>query len=138
MHWEGASTATPTKGDRMIIKTAYRAPSIVKLCLITTDRAKEARELLKGYRMSSAYKSVQNWTRQCYHAPSSIEQLLCALNEVLGGYGVEYIANKHIPWKADYAYINMGDTYAVTLLYKYATDSFLVGTWGDVVERKGY
>ncbi len=37
---------------------------------------------------------------------------------------------------ANNKYINMGDTYAATLIYKRATDNLFISTWGDIVERE--
>lgn len=53
-------------------------------------------------------------------------------NEVMGGHGVEGItyANEHIA-----EYVNMGDTYATTLVYHVPEGEFYVTSWGDVYEE---
>lgn len=61
---------------------------------------------------------------------------LHAIDSVLGTYGVEALGpgrdGDHAP---PYEYLNAGDRYATTLIYRRATDSLSVGTWGDIAER---
>ena len=61
---------------------------------------------------------------------------LHAMNELLGTAGVEGLGP---PRGGDYAppyeYLNIGDTYAGTLIYDRGRDRLFVGSWGDVVEK---
>lgn len=66
---------------------------------------------------------------------------LATANRLMGGYGVESIGlpdgcfdNCQAP-DVDIQYVNMGDTYATTLLR--VNGSYRVGSWGKVVERYG-
>jgi hypothetical protein len=108
-------------------------PSVKTLRTIAGDRAQELRDLLDGVNKTREYESVRAWESQCYHKPSYIERVLCAANEIISGYGVECLVDSD--GQARWEYINMGDTYAATLLYNRETGQFTVGTWGDIVER---
>jgi hypothetical protein len=37
--------------------------------------------------------------------------------------------------KNTYEYLNTGDTYGTTLIYRRKTDTLSIGNWGDVAER---
>jgi hypothetical protein len=58
------------------------------------------------------------------------------INETIGGFGVEYIAQGHNQKSPAIEYVNMGDTYATTILY--VNGKFKIGNWGDIVERSNY
>lgn len=63
---------------------------------------------------------------------------LDAINHVMDGYGVESLGTGPGPsYAPPYEFISMGDTYATTLIYKRATNTLSIGSWGDVVEREG-
>lgn len=49
--------------------------------------------------------------------------------DILGGYGVEYITHKNM----NIAYVNMGDSYATTILR--VNGRIRVGDWGSLLER---
>ena len=57
-----------------------------------------------------------------------------ALNEVLGGYGVEYVGS--VEGIQGIEYVNRGDTYSATLIYDRRDDLWRVGSWGDLVEKR--
>jgi len=50
-------------------------------------------------------------------------------NAAMGGYGVGNL----YPDYPEFYYVNMGDTYSMTLCY--TGNSFYIGSWGDWVER---
>jgi len=61
---------------------------------------------------------------------------LHAINEVVGGYGVEALGPDVGGMQPPpYEYINMGDTYAATLIYSRQTNTLSIGSWGDIAER---
>ena len=101
-------------------------------------KGKELRELLIGDRKTTDYRSVREWVSKCYNRPRYQERLDVAVNEVLEGYGSEAIfAGGLCPVVT---YVNMGDTYAVTLVYDYRRHEWLLTSWGDWIEseeRKG-
>lgn len=55
-------------------------------------------------------------------------------NELLNGYGREYLTPTDRYEGVEF--VNMGDTYATTLMFDHAKDGFTIGNWGDLVERQ--
>ena len=101
--------------------------------------ALKVRRLLDGRLDPNTFSSVQQWERQCFNPPSHGERVECALNEVLGGHGIEAIRGDG--WDSFYGdtaalYVNQGDTYAETLLYDIDRGKWLVTTVGDWIERE--
>lgn len=74
-----------------------------------------------------------------YNLPSRGHAKMLAADEILVGFGIESFRTR----KGNYDYINMGDTYATTLLlksyspYSSTKNIFFVSTWGDIAEREG-
>ena len=69
-------------------------------------------------------------------AISTVSGVMQRIDEVLNGNGVECIpqgSNKRSP---SITYVNMGDTYDTTVMY--VRGRFLIGAWGDIVERGNY
>jgi hypothetical protein len=61
---------------------------------------------------------------------------LHAMDVVLGTFGVEGLGPTSGPsYAPPYEYLNAGDTYATTLIYRNKTDTLSVGNWGDIAER---
>jgi hypothetical protein len=81
------------------------------------------------------FKSVSDWVRQCYHDPSRIEQKMRAMDEILDGHGTEAIFGDDDPAWPDMEYVNMGDTYLMTILYDYTKSKFYAMPWGEWVEQ---
>lgn len=69
--------------------------------------------------------------------PNAIRAALNKVDAILGGHGVEYIqsAQDTMYSAQGIEYVNMGDTYAATILFDHARDSFLVDSWGNIVEQ---
>ena len=68
------------------------------------------------------------------------DRIIEKLNFIIEGYGVEAIIGNDVAddeyWDDTVAvYINMGDTYAKTILYDVHESEFVVTTWGDWVEE---
>jgi hypothetical protein len=61
-------------------------------------------------------------------------EVLSLANEVLGGHGLEQLQSENE--RASATYVNMGDTYASTLLYDHAKGSFRATDWGTYVETE--
>lgn len=107
------------------------------------------------------FPKTANWVSQCYHEPRLYSKVLSAINELLGGYGVEGI-DPSAEWEAAYenarqaaiddgaevnaddirspiddwlSYISFGDSYDVTIIYDHATGEFHVDCWPDFVEN---
>lgn len=61
--------------------------------------------------------------------------VLHAIDQIIDGHGVEIIGDPVASGGPPYEYINMGDPYVATLIYKRDTDRLFIGSWGDVVEK---
>ena len=95
----------------------------------------KARQVIGGQIPADEFETVKTWIAQCYHMPTPNELKLKALNEVLEGYGVEGIANPSDSSEQIAVYVNMGDTYAETVVYDIATREFAFTSWGDFFEQ---
>jgi hypothetical protein len=88
-------------------------------------------------------EQARNYERQCYNPPAFYLLKLYAANEIMGGYGIEAIdipegsfSNCQIP-DICIEYINLGDTYATTLvrMVKHGKITYRVIDWGSIVEK---
>lgn len=104
----------------------------------TFDRGAEVQGLIEGTINPQDYQSVEAWVRKCWNMPSASELIMCALNEVLNGYGVEAVRGRYVDrYHQDIqaSYVNMGDTYDLTILLDHETGKFVVTCLGDWFER---
>ena len=85
------------------------------------------------------FSLTNRWIGSCYHRPDNQSIKLEALNELLGGYGVEYIRleDSWDPFYGDCAasYINLGDTYTTTLLLDHQQNRWRLIDWGSWYEE---
>lgn len=101
------------------------------------ETAQKIRRMVSGEDDPKDYVSVQNWLAQCHNEPSDEELRMEALNEILEGFGVEAIRGN---WVDNYycdvqaTYINMGDTYSLTILRDNELGKYILTSWGDWVE----
>ena len=65
-----------------------------------------------------------------------INDTLKTVSVLLHGYGVEYLPSKLDTYSKGVGleYVNMGETYAPTILYDCLRKRFICGSWGDIVE----
>lgn len=116
------------------------APSVKTLeRFFEKDVSRVLRGLMKCETDPMDFQSVQKWVNQCYHKPSETELIMEAINEVLGGFGVETIKGRCIDkfyGCSQASYVNMGDSYEHTILHDHELDRFVVTTVGDWVESK--
>lgn len=80
------------------------------------------------------FASVEEFERSSYNNPSHHELVATALNEILGGFGVEALGEFEQGFPP-YEYINLGGTYTTTLIYNLQTEKWSVGSWGDIAEK---
>jgi hypothetical protein len=71
--------------------------------------------------------------------PGTVDAALDTCNALLKCYGVEAIRDNQ--WDGYYCdigllYVNMGDTYAATVVYDTRRDAFYITSWGDIVESE--
>ena len=115
-----------------------RYPSIRTLSEIFDD-AKTARGIIAGsIDPCVASDAARKRELECFTLAPMLTLKLCALDELGGFFGVESFEYSD----GFVEYLNAGDTYAATLLYRPdLRDRWQVSTLGDVVEtleRKGY
>lgn len=90
-----------------------------------------------------ASEACAKWVRQCYHTPSWHEQALEACNDLLHGHGVEALNidgassewDEGVRMCPPFTYVNMGDTYIMTLARDHEHSAWVVACWGDLVEE---
>ena len=103
------------------------------------ETAKKIRGIITGEINPEVFYSVELWLKSCHNRPSDPELQMCALDEVLGGFGVEPITTggylDHYHQNIQAVYVNMGDTYDLTILFDNKTQKFVLTSWGDWVER---
>ena len=115
--------------------TAEQASLIKRLAAARDDREALATILESECPVTWAY------LRSCYNDPLSSRMwrttmVLHAIDTIVGTCGVEALGDGEGPsYAPPFEYLNAGDTYAATLVYKRASDRLFVGCWGDVAER---
>jgi hypothetical protein len=133
-----------------------RAPSVKALTAAFRDLTPEKARLIRALARAVDEGGLENlietrpeleatrkYVHSLYHSPYDslmwrVTVALDGINTVIGGYGVEALGpDVGGPRPPPYEYINMGDTYTTTLVYKRATNNLFIGSWGDIVERYG-
>lgn len=102
-----------------------------------------AKKINKAMKMSSdqledEFLSAKERIRECYSKPTTLDIQLHVLNDLIGGFGVEYIGHKDDSYTRIYGldYINLGDTYRYTIIFDHAKGKFILSTIGDLIEGK--
>jgi len=69
---------------------------------------------------------------------AEINGTLQSVSMLLHGYGVEYAPSKQDTHGEGRGleYVNMGDTYAMTIIYDCLHRSFVCAAWGDIIESE--
>ena len=112
----------------------WKKPSRKTLEAAFPGKGKDLRELIAETVTLGTYTSVRNLVNRCFNSPSYSHMLLTAINEIIEGHGIEHIRPKDEDRHPSYDYINMGDTYAVTILLR-SDGRLIVASWGDIVEQ---
>lgn len=97
------------------------------------DVADDVIGIVRGTKDPLDILATQEWVNSCYSMPKTLELKAHAINELIGGYGVEAIWGDDCFWP-DVDYINMGDTYNTTILLDRVRNTWSVTTLGDWVE----
>lgn len=117
-------------------------PSIKTLREIAGDRAAELRKVLEITRRSELeailekYPITNAWYGLCYHPIAMQTAKLSIASEITECYGVEFIPAGRGAKSPSIKYVNAGDTYETTLMW--TRGRYIVGCWGDIVERGNY
>jgi hypothetical protein len=115
--------------------TQADANKIRKLCKLA-----DAPDALEDF-VRDHCPETQRYVMQMYNSPYNSGMwrrtvVLDAINHLVGGYGVEALGPNIGGTKAPpYEYINTGDTYNTTLIYRRSSDNLFIGTWGDIAEK---
>jgi hypothetical protein len=117
-------------------------PTIESIKLILTKKLIDGLEVEELIEFDSNIK----WILKCYNYPQKIELTMNAINEMLEGFGVESIIveNYHVDnfWRNTIGlYVNMGETYASTIVYDVENKEYQLTSWGDFyesIEKKEY
>ena len=108
-----------------------RAPSLTRLEYTFPGKGKELRALLEGEVHTCAYKSVQDLIARCYNKPDYPYRLMTALNEIIGGHGIERI---ECNGKPIVEYVNRGCPHMITIVRKIKTGNIILTGWADFAE----
>jgi len=124
------------------MKTHYACPQASRLARelnLSMDTAVQLRALIKGRLNPADFETVSTWIRQCHNEPAHIEQILCAANEIMEGFGIEAIRSSKT-WQqfwcdVRFVYINAGDVYAPTLVFNTLAQTFTIACMADLADR---
>ena len=120
-----ATFSLDAKDARLIKKLAQAANCEEDLAPLIEKCCPETRAYVQSM-YSSPYRSQMWRTTVALHA----------MDAILGTHGVEALGGSgREGYAPPYEYLNAGDTYATTLIYKRATDTLSIGSWGDIAER---
>ena len=83
-------------------------------------------------------KLIRHRLEECRQVfPCRVAPTLQAIDHLIDRHGVEYLPSRqdtfHVALGIDY--VNQGDPYRATVIFDLARESFLIGCWGDLVER---
>lgn len=114
-----------------------KLPSIRTLESAFPGKGKTLRAILENAATVRAHPAAVRRMAECWNHPELSDLRMEALNAELAGHGVEYIAPGHNARSPGFHYVNMGDTYNVTII-RLDCGRYLVSDWGAIVERGRY
>lgn len=88
------------------------------------------------------FKSVQELRKQSFNKHDSYYEKLTVLNELIDGHGIEAIQVSSELYQDRYygncigEYVNLGDTYELTIVWNTIDHEFEFISWGDYFEQK--
>ena len=92
----------------------------------------------------SPFPVTRKWAHDCFSNPFTSQgwretMMMSALSELIGGFGEESSHGKgqdrHGTAWPRYRYVNVGESYAATLILNADTGIVKIGCWGDLAER---
>ena len=111
---------------------APSAKRIAEYCRIDITEARIARRLMKG-ELDPLQVLGEDFYRSYYSTPKFHQQVMDALDKVTHCHGVEYLRTN----RGEYEYLNTGETYDTTVVRCLSRRTWMLTTWGDLVEREG-
>ncbi len=109
----------------------------------TPSNVDRALELIRSYRHDTRaefranvleYAPAVARERECYNPPSNHDLLTTVLDDLLGTCGREYIGEVDMHDGPPVEYLNVGDSYAATLVWYRDTAKFRVQCYADAFE----
>lgn len=114
-----------SEGAELIRKLAKNVDNVEKLEAIVNEHCPKTASYVRQMH-ASPYDSHM-WR---------VTVALDAMNHILGTHGVEGLGSGSGPsYAPPYEYLNAGDPYSATLIYKRSSDTLSIGNWGDIAER---
>ena len=110
----------------------------LNLLLATPELIETINYILNGTLDPETFNSVKRWVSNCFNKPDSDALKLAAINEALGGYGIESVRTSK--WKNGHwcdilcTYVNLGDSYIPTVIH-HRKHGFMVASIGDIIEK---
>jgi hypothetical protein len=119
---------------------------ISELLNIDIDKVNTIKKVINSNSIDylQTFSGVAAWVRQCYNLPSLNELRMCAINDIINGYGIESINVDPEVYESHYygnsiaEYINMGDTYTMTIIRDHRNGKIFIQSWGDFYENLIY
>lgn len=101
---------------------------------LTADRVFKC---IRSYDYATKTEGGEARIAECFNPPDEVDVQLHAINQLLGGFGIEYIADTTDTYTEMYGidYVNMGDTYTCTVCYDHQSDQWLLSDWGTLLEE---
>lgn len=85
--------------------------------------------------MAISLKAVREFLVAYERLVLNAEEVLIRIDAALDGFGVECIRDELNNNNIIAEYVNMGDTYAPTILFSHRTNRFYACSWGDWYEK---
>ena len=103
---------------------------------IDLSTAKQVVKCIKSVEYAESLPGGASRIKECYNRPMDYDIQLNAINKLVGGFGVEYIASVDDSFTRAYGvdYVNLGKTYSLTICYDQSSERFKLTSWGDIVE----
>ncbi len=128
-----------------------RAPSVKKLTEAFRDLTPEDAKLIRKFAkvvddrdeleelVDAKAPATAAYVRQMYHSPYDSGMwrttvALHAIDQLMGGYGIEPLGPISMREGPPYEFVNFGDPYDTTLIYDRDKDRLFIGAWGDLPE----
>lgn len=109
------------------------SPTYERLEAAFPGKGRELKKVMTGDIDPKEYSDVLDWLEQCHGLPKRVELVMCALNQIIEGHGVEAIFGDRVHWP-DLEYVNMGDAYTTTLMYDHIDGNYLLTSYGNWIE----
>jgi hypothetical protein len=123
------------------LQTALRLDSKQAALIRAVGHATDDGEALSAIIEASIPKTAE-YVRRMHSDPynSHVWRVTVALNamdNIVGTHGVESLgpSDQDDRFAPPYEYLNAGDSYATTLIYRRRTDTLSLGCWADIADR---